>query len=46
MDFVTCLPNSQGYTTILVVVDCLSKQAHFMALPKSYSVGRVAEMFS
>ena len=46
MDFVTCLPNSKGYTTVLVVVDRLSKQAHFSALPKSYSAAYVADLFS
>ena len=46
MDFVTSLPNAQGYIAVLVVVDCLSKQAHFGALTKSYSTGRVAELFS
>ena len=46
MDFVTCLPNSKGYTAVLVVVDRLSKQAHFGALPKSYSATRVADLFS
>ena len=40
IDFVTCLPNSHDYT-----VDHLSKQAHFRALPKSYSAARVAELF-
>lgn len=29
MDFITGLPNSKGYTTILVVMDHLSKFAHF-----------------
>ena len=46
MDFVTSLPNSQGYTSVLVVVDRLSKQAHFGDLPKSYSAGKVIELFS
>ena len=46
MDFVTCLPCSKGYTTVLVVVDRLSKQAHFGALPKSYSSARMAYSFS
>ena len=46
MDFVTCLPNSKGYTVVLVVIDRLSKQAHFSALPKSYSAAHVADLFS
>lgn len=33
MDFITGLPQSRGYTTIMVVVDRLSKYAHFAALP-------------
>lgn len=35
MDFITSLPISNGKTTIWVVVDRLSKYAHFMALPSS-----------
>ena len=46
MDFFTCLPHSQGYITMLVMVDHLSKRAHFGALPKSYSAARVAKLFS
>ena len=46
MDFITCLPSSQGYTTVLVMVDRLSKQAHFGPLPKSYTAARVADLFS
>ena len=46
MDFVTCLPNSHGYTTIFVVVDRLSNQAHFGALPKSYTATRVVDLFA
>ena len=46
MDFITGLPNSHGYTTILVVVDRLSKQAHFGALPKKYSAAKVADLFA
>lgn len=45
MDFITGLPISNGYATILVVVDRLSKQAHFCALPRSYSEPKVAELF-
>ena len=34
LDFVTGLPPSEGNTTILTVIDCFSKAAHFIALPK------------
>ena len=46
MDFITSLPNSHGYTTILVVVNRLSKQAHFGGLAKTYTAQKVAELFS
>ena len=45
MDFVTALPVSRGMSTILVVVDRLSKYAHFEALPPSFTVVKVAELF-
>ena len=46
MDFITSLPNSHGYTTILVVVDRLSKQAYFGALPRTYNAEKVVELFA
>ena len=46
MDFITDFPLSDGYTTILVMVDRLSKQAHFGALPQSYSAPKVANLFA
>ena len=46
MDFITGLPNSKGYSTILVVVDRLSKQAHFGPLPRNYSTSRIDSLFS
>ena len=46
MDFIPRLPLSEGYLTILVVVDWLSTQVHFGALPRSYSTPQVAKLFS
>lgn len=45
MDFITHLPLSQGYTTIFVVVDRLTKTAHFGALPTTYTASKVAQLF-
>ena len=45
MGFITGLPVLEGYPTILVVIDRLYKQAHFGALPRSYSAPRVANLF-
>ncbi|GJT97993.1 ty3-gypsy retrotransposon protein [Tanacetum coccineum] len=45
MDFITWLPMSKGLTVIFVVVDRLTKYAHFSALPTSYNAHRVAELF-
>nr|GEY95977.1 retrotransposon protein, putative, Ty3-gypsy subclass [Tanacetum cinerariifolium] len=46
MDFVTGLPQTQRrYNAIWVVVDRLTKSAHFLPIRKDYSVSRLAEMF-
>ena len=45
LDFFVGLPNSKGNTTILVVVDRLTKYAHFGALPSDYTVAKVAKIF-
>ncbi|XP_061353556.1 uncharacterized protein LOC133298304 [Gastrolobium bilobum] len=45
MDFITGLPTSKGFTTILVVVDRLSKFAYFGSLPASYTAAKVAALF-
>ena len=45
MDFITGLPNCQGKSVILVVVDRLSKYTQFMALSHPYSATSVAQLF-
>lgn len=45
MDFITSLPPSQGKTTIWVIVDRLSKYAHFVALPAQLSVAALVPIF-
>ena len=40
IDFIEGLPNSQGKDTIIVVVDRLSKFAHFIPLSHLFSVKR------
>lgn len=45
MDFIDGLPKSYGKTVILVVVDRMSKEAHFMALSHSYTTFSVAQVF-
>lgn len=45
MDFIVGLPNSQGKTSILVVVDRLSKAAHFLALAHPYTASTIAQVF-
>ncbi|XP_019425039.1 PREDICTED: uncharacterized protein LOC109333912 [Lupinus angustifolius] len=45
MDFIESLPNSQGKQVIFVVMDRLSKSAHFMPLSHPYTAGIVAESF-
>lgn len=45
MDFITGLPNWRGNTVIFVVVDRLSKYAHFAALPTHFTASKVAGVF-
>lgn len=45
LDFITGLPSSQGYTTILVVVDRYSKGTHLVALQPHYIAYKVVLLF-
>ncbi|KAL0303885.1 UNVERIFIED_CONTAM: Retrovirus-related Pol polyprotein from transposon.6 [Sesamum radiatum] len=45
MDFITHLPASAGRTVIWVVVDRLSKYAHFVSLPTKFTAVILAKVF-
>ncbi|GJX91822.1 retrotransposon protein, putative, ty3-gypsy subclass [Tanacetum coccineum] len=45
MDFVTGLPRTRKHDAIWVVVDRLTKSAHFLPIRKDYPVSKIAEMF-
>ena len=45
MDFIVGLPNSMCQTTILVIVDHLSKCAHFGGLPTQFIAPTIAQLF-
>ncbi|GKA12672.1 reverse transcriptase domain-containing protein [Tanacetum coccineum] len=46
MDFVTKLPKtSSGYDTIWVIVDCLTKSAHFLQMKKTDSMERLMRLY-
>jgi len=46
MDFVTGLPRSlQGHDAIWVVIDYLTKSAHFLPVQMSYSMKELAQIY-
>jgi len=45
MDFITYLPPAQGYSVIVVVIDCLTKFTHFIALQRDFDSKSVAAAF-
>ncbi|GKB89525.1 ty3-gypsy retrotransposon protein [Tanacetum coccineum] len=45
MDFITQLPPSKGKSCIWVIVDRLSKYAHFISLPPNYTAVTLASLF-
>ena len=45
MDFIVSLPSSNGYTAIFVVVDRLTKSAHFSPLKQGFTAKIVASIF-
>jgi len=45
MDFITDLPKSNGYDTILVVIDRLTKMSHFIPCSKDLDAWQFANIF-
>lgn len=45
MDFIEGLPNSKGYSVIMVIVDRLSKYSHFIPLAHPYTTTTISRSF-
>jgi len=45
IDFITDLPKSEGYDTILVVIDRLTKMSHFIPCSKDLDARQFANLF-
>ena len=45
MDFITGLPQTQGHDSIWVIVDRLTKSAHFVLVNMRYHDRRYAELY-
>lgn len=45
MDFITWLPKSMGFDTIMVIVDCLTKYVHLIPLSHAFTTKDVAATF-
>lgn len=45
MDFITDLPKVRGFSVILVVVDRLTKNDHFLPLNPNFNASMVASLF-
>ncbi|KAL8120175.1 hypothetical protein AgCh_017351 [Apium graveolens] len=46
LDFISGLPRSQGYDTLLVVIDRFSKYGHFVLLKHPYTAKKVVEVYA
>ena len=45
IDFIIGLPNSSGFTVIMVVIDRLTKYSHFVSMKYDYTSKTVVEAF-
>ena len=45
MDFIEGLPKSEGYSVIMLIVDRLTKYAHFIPVKHPYTALQIAQLF-